>query len=118
MQKLYIDSRFPYHVLTENGKLFANTENMSLSDAECRKRAQDIVAAFAALASIAATSLWGEPIANADAREELRAQGQYDDSEGYQPSADDESTLLRDAVEEARKALGLPLSVEMPESEA
>ncbi len=71
-----------------------------------------------ALKRIAAISLWGEPIANPDAREELRAQGQYNDEEGYQPSADDESTLLRDAVEEARKALGLPLSVDMPESEA
>jgi hypothetical protein len=69
------------------------------------------------LKRIANTALWGEYIQNSDSREELRAEGLYDDEEGYQPSNDDENTLLRDCVEEARKALGLPLSVDMPESE-
>lgn len=70
------------------------------------------------LAGIASTPLWGEHIPDDALRAEHIANGDYDETEGYQPSGDDECTMLRDAVENARMALGLPLSVDMPEGEA
>ena len=59
-----------------------------------------------ALEAIAATRLWGEPIADADRRQALAEHGEYDLAEdSFEPSCDTESTQLRDAVETAREAL-------------
>jgi hypothetical protein len=58
----------------------------------------------AALQEIAATPLWGEDIADATLRENYREAHEYDE-DGFAPSCDTESTMLRDAVELARTVL-------------
>lgn len=58
------------------------------------------------LRRIAATPLWGEAIPPGDLRDDLIFSGEYDVGEdSFNPSCDTESTLLRDAVEDARAVL-------------
>lgn len=108
--KHYVTDKADFRI-DETGARWGDTPNIAI-DAGTEKAAALIANAFKALHTIAATSLWGEYIPNSDVREELRGEGLYNDDEGYQPSSDDESTLLRDAVEAARGALGLPLSMD------
>jgi hypothetical protein len=58
----------------------------------------------AALQEIAATPLWGEEIADATLRAAYQEAHEYDE-DGFAPSCDTESTMLRDAVELARAVL-------------
>lgn len=59
-----------------------------------------------ALELIALTPLWGERVENPALREEFIAFGEYDAArDEFEPSADTESTYLRDVVEAARGAL-------------
>lgn len=59
-----------------------------------------------ALETIAAIPLWGEPIANQAIKDEFIHSGEYDAGENeFNPSADTESSYLREAVETAREAL-------------
>ncbi len=65
------------------------------------------------LQEIAAMHIWGDHIADEGLRAEVTEIGEYDEN-GYCPSADTESTILREAVESARLALGLPTEIEAP----
>jgi len=59
-----------------------------------------------ALTRIAAIPLWGETIADDHLKAELLDAGEYDpELDQFEPSADTESSYLRDAVEIARAAL-------------
>ena len=67
-----------------------------------------------ALERIAKTPLWGEPLPTGHLRSEYEESGEYEtEDNAFNPSCDTESSYLRDCVEEARKALGLPLMVEV-----
>jgi hypothetical protein len=91
-------------------------QNEGAYDPECHERRLEwnairplflaAPAMLKALDTIAATPLWGEPIADPERRQEFADHGEYDLAEGsFEPSADTESTQLRDAVETAREAL-------------
>jgi len=59
-----------------------------------------------ALEEIAATPLWGEPVADPALRAEYLVSREYDgEDEAFEPSGDTESSLLQEAVEAARTAL-------------
>jgi hypothetical protein len=59
-----------------------------------------------ALEEIASMTLWGEKIKDETLRKEALDAGEYDEDEGvYNPSADSECNMLRDAVETAREAI-------------
>jgi hypothetical protein len=61
---------------------------------------------LAALRTIAAIPLWGEPISDPGVKAELILSAEYDaELEEFNPSADTESSYLRDAVEHARAAI-------------
>lgn len=71
-----------------------------------------------ALENIAKTPLWGEPVADKKLKAEFIDTAQWDALDDiFNPSADTESSYLRECVEEARGALGLPFTVEPPEPE-
>ncbi|HEX4283686.1 MAG TPA: hypothetical protein VHZ28_01250 [Terracidiphilus sp.] len=59
-----------------------------------------------ALVEIASMTLWGELIKDGEMRKTAIEAGEYDEDEGiYNPSADSECNMLRDAVETARQAI-------------
>jgi hypothetical protein len=59
-----------------------------------------------ALEEIASMTLWGEPIKDEEMQKTAIEAGEYDEDEGvYNPSADTECNMLRDAVETARQAI-------------
>jgi hypothetical protein len=61
---------------------------------------------LSALRRIAQTPLWGETITDTQLRHDFIYSGEYDMAEDeFNPSADTESTQLRDAVEDARTAI-------------
>lgn len=66
----------------------------------------------AALQKIAKTPLWSEPIKDTQLREEYEEAGEYSEEDKFTPSSDTECNYLRDAVETARAALGLPVTIE------
>lgn len=62
----------------------------------------------AALNLIAQIPLWGESIVNPALRQEYIESFEYDArDDSFNPSSDTESNYLRDAVEVARRALGI-----------
>lgn len=104
------------HIEAPDGRIIAQDipldEFFLRRGGEAARRLCDAAAELkAALECIAATPLWGEPIADGGLTAELALRSEYDlEADEFEPSCDTESSQLRDAVEAARAALAALLA--------